>query len=30
VVSNNVARKGKTLFTKGGKGDPVLYDTELW
>lgn len=23
VVSNNIARKGKTLFTSGGKGDPV-------
>jgi DNA helicase-2/ATP-dependent DNA helicase PcrA len=27
VVSNNVARKGKTLFTKGGKGDPVRIVT---
>jgi DNA helicase-2/ATP-dependent DNA helicase PcrA len=27
VVSNNVARKGKTLFTSGGKGDPVRVVT---
>jgi DNA helicase-2/ATP-dependent DNA helicase PcrA len=27
VVSNNVARKGKTLFTQGGKGDPVRIVT---
>ncbi|MEO8383226.1 MAG: UvrD-helicase domain-containing protein [Acidobacteriota bacterium] len=27
VVSNNVARKGKTLFTKDGKGDPVRVVT---
>jgi len=27
VVSNNVARKGKTLFTKGGAGDPVRIVT---
>jgi len=27
VVSNNVARKGKTLFTAGGKGDPVRIVT---
>ena len=27
VVSNNIARKGKTLFTKGGKGDPVRIVT---
>ena len=27
VVSNNIARKGKTLFTKGGKGDPVRVVT---
>jgi DNA helicase-2/ATP-dependent DNA helicase PcrA len=27
VVSNNVARKGKTLFTDGGKGDPVRLVT---
>jgi len=27
VVSNNVARKGKTLFTEGGKGDPVRIVT---
>jgi DNA helicase-2/ATP-dependent DNA helicase PcrA len=27
VVSNNIARKGKTLFTKGGKGDPVRLVT---
>jgi DNA helicase-2/ATP-dependent DNA helicase PcrA len=27
VVANNVARKGKTLFTKGGKGDPVRIVT---
>ena len=27
VVSNNVARKGKTLFTTGGKGDPVRIVT---
>jgi DNA helicase-2/ATP-dependent DNA helicase PcrA len=27
VVSNNVARKGKTLFTQGGAGDPVRIVT---
>jgi len=27
VVSNNVARKGKTLFTAGGAGDPVRIVT---
>jgi DNA helicase II / ATP-dependent DNA helicase PcrA len=27
VVSNNVARKGKTLFTQDGKGDPVRVVT---
>ncbi|HET8796899.1 MAG TPA: UvrD-helicase domain-containing protein [Thermoanaerobaculia bacterium] len=27
VVSNNVARKGKTLFTKGGRGEPVRIVT---
>ncbi len=27
VVSNNIARKGKTLFTAGGKGDPVRIVT---
>src|SRR6185295_18025545 len=27
VVSNNIARKGKTLFTSGGKGDPVRLVT---
>jgi DNA helicase-2/ATP-dependent DNA helicase PcrA len=27
VVSKNVARKGKTLFTQGGKGDPVRIVT---
>jgi DNA helicase II / ATP-dependent DNA helicase PcrA len=27
VVSNNIARKGKTLFTQGGKGDPVRVVT---
>ena len=27
VVSNNIARKGKTLFTSGGKGDPVRIVT---
>src|SRR6185369_7843103 len=27
VVSNNVARKGKTLFTESGKGDPVRIVT---
>ncbi len=27
VVSNNVARKGKTLFTDSGKGDPVRIVT---
>ncbi|HYI08833.1 MAG TPA: UvrD-helicase domain-containing protein [Thermoanaerobaculia bacterium] len=27
VVSRNVARKGKTLFTSGGKGDPVRIVT---
>jgi DNA helicase II / ATP-dependent DNA helicase PcrA len=27
VVSNNVARKGKTLFTDAGKGDPVRIVT---
>ena len=27
VVSNNVARKGKTLFTQGGKGEPVRIVT---
>ncbi len=27
VVSNNVARKGKTLFTEGGSGDPVRIVT---
>jgi DNA helicase-2/ATP-dependent DNA helicase PcrA len=27
VVSNNIARKGKTLFTSGGKGDPVRVVT---
>jgi DNA helicase-2/ATP-dependent DNA helicase PcrA len=27
VVSNNVARKGKTLFTSGDKGDPVRIVT---
>ncbi len=27
VVSHNIARKGKTLFTKGGKGDPVRIVT---
>ena len=27
VVSNNIARKGKTLFTTGGKGDPVRIVT---
>ena len=27
VVSNNIARKGKTLFTTGGKGDPVRVVT---
>jgi len=27
VVSNNIARKGKTLFTHGGKGDPVRVVT---
>ncbi len=27
VVSNNIARKGKTLFTQGGKGDPVRIVT---
>ena len=27
VVSNNVARKGKTLFTSSGKGDPVRVVT---
>jgi DNA helicase II / ATP-dependent DNA helicase PcrA len=27
VVSNNIARKGKTLFTSSGKGDPVRLVT---
>jgi len=27
VVSNNIARKGKTLFTTGGTGDPVRVVT---
>ncbi|MDP9191661.1 MAG: UvrD-helicase domain-containing protein [Acidobacteriota bacterium] len=27
VVSKNIARKGKTLFTSGGKGDPVRLVT---
>ncbi|PYQ31250.1 MAG: ATP-dependent DNA helicase PcrA [Acidobacteria bacterium] len=27
VVSNNIARKGKTLFTTGGSGDPVRIVT---
>jgi DNA helicase-2/ATP-dependent DNA helicase PcrA len=27
VVSNNIARKGKTLFTSGAKGDPVRVVT---
>jgi ATP-dependent DNA helicase UvrD/PcrA len=27
VVSNNIARKGKTLFTDSGKGDPVRIVT---
>ena len=27
VVANNIARKGKTLFTTGGKGDPVRVVT---
>ena len=27
VVANNTARKGKTLFTTGGKGDPVRVVT---
>jgi DNA helicase II / ATP-dependent DNA helicase PcrA len=27
VVSNNIARKGKTLFTQGGAGDPVRVVT---
>ena len=27
VVSNNIARKGKTLFTAGGAGDPVRIVT---
>ena len=27
VVSNNIARKGKTLFTQGGHGDPVRIVT---
>ncbi len=27
VVSNNIARKGKTLFTSGGKGEPVRLVT---
>ena len=27
VVSKNIARKGKTLFTQGGKGDPVRVVT---
>jgi ATP-dependent DNA helicase UvrD/PcrA len=27
VVSNNIARKGKTLFTTGGSGDPVRVVT---
>ena len=27
VVANNIARKGKTLFTHGGKGDPVRLVT---
>jgi len=27
VVSNNIARKGKTLFTQGGAGDPVRIVT---
>ena len=27
VVSKNIARKGKTLFTSGGKGDPVRIVT---
>jgi DNA helicase-2/ATP-dependent DNA helicase PcrA len=27
VVSNNIARKGKTLFTSSGKGDPVRVVT---
>ena len=27
VVSNNIARKGKTLFTTGGAGDPVRVVT---
>jgi DNA helicase-2/ATP-dependent DNA helicase PcrA len=27
VVSNNIARKGKTLFTTGGKGDPIRIVT---
>jgi DNA helicase-2/ATP-dependent DNA helicase PcrA len=27
VVSNNIARKGKSLFTAGGKGDPVRIVT---
>lgn len=27
VVSNNIARKGKMLFTSGGKGDPVRIVT---
>jgi DNA helicase-2/ATP-dependent DNA helicase PcrA len=27
VVSNNIARKGKTLFTQDGKGDPVRVVT---
>ncbi|HEX7150087.1 MAG TPA: UvrD-helicase domain-containing protein [Thermoanaerobaculia bacterium] len=27
VVSNNIARKGKTLFTSGGAGDPVRVVT---
>jgi DNA helicase-2/ATP-dependent DNA helicase PcrA len=27
VVANNIARKGKTLFTQGGKGDPVRIVT---
>ena len=27
VVSNNIARKGKRLFTQGGKGDPVRVVT---
>ncbi len=27
VVARNIARKGKTLFTRGGKGDPVRVVT---